>query len=84
MLSSNLFCKSTWKAASSETAFLFIKFIPVQYEGVKAEHDYVRNSIDIFDDSHMGEFVLKRENTIALLQKVTSSDTSIMVVGQEQ
>lgn len=32
----------------------------------------------------MGEFVLKRENTIALLQKVTSNDTSIMVVGQEQ
>jgi aminomethyltransferase len=63
---------------------LFIKIIPIQYEGIKTEHDYVRNSIDIFDDSPMGEFVLKRENKITLLQKATPNEASIMVDGQEQ
>ncbi len=58
--------------------------MPVQYEGVKAEHDYVRNGVGVFDVSHMGEFVLKGENTIALLQKVTSNDVSKMVDGQAQ
>ena len=33
--------------------------MPVSYEGVKAEHDYVRNGVGVFDVSHMGEFVLK-------------------------
>ena len=58
--------------------------MPGQYEGIKAEHDYVLNSIDVFDVSLMGEFVLKRENTIALLQKITTNDASIMVDRQEQ
>lgn len=58
--------------------------MPVSYEGVKAEHDYVRNGVGVFDVSHMGEFVLKGENTIALLQKVTSNDASKMVDGQAQ
>jgi hypothetical protein len=35
-------------------------------------------------NSPMGEFVLKRETKIALLQKVTSNEASIMVDGQEQ
>lgn len=58
--------------------------MPVSYEGVKAEHDYVRTGVGVFDVSHMGEFVLKGENTIALLQKVTSNDVSKMVDGQAQ
>lgn len=58
--------------------------MPVSYEGVKAEHDYVRNGVGVFDVSHMGEFVLEGENTIALLQKVTSNDVSKMVDGQAQ
>lgn len=58
--------------------------MPVSYEGVKAEHDYVRNGVGVFDVSHMGEFVLKGENTIALLQKVTSNDASKMIDGQAQ
>ena len=58
--------------------------MPVSYEGVKAEHDYVRNGVGVFDVSHIGEFVLKGENTIALLQKVTSNDASKMVDGQAQ
>ena len=33
--------------------------MPVQYEGVNAEHETVRNGIGVFDVSHMGEFILR-------------------------
>ncbi|WP_027419420.1 glycine cleavage system aminomethyltransferase GcvT [Crocinitomix catalasitica] len=58
--------------------------MPVQYEGVKAEHEIVRTGVGVFDVSHMGEFLLEGENTIALLQKITSNDVSKMVDGQAQ
>ncbi|MEZ7929789.1 MAG: glycine cleavage system aminomethyltransferase GcvT, partial [Flavobacteriales bacterium] len=39
--------------------------MPVQYAGVKAEHLAVRESIGIFDVSHMGEFYVSGENSLA-------------------
>jgi len=33
--------------------------MPVQYEGVNAEHLTVRNGVGVFDVSHMGEFILR-------------------------
>ena len=39
--------------------------MPVQYEGVNAEHEIVRNGVGVFDVSHMGEFFLKGENALA-------------------
>jgi aminomethyltransferase len=33
--------------------------MPVQYEGVNAEHETVRQAVGVFDVSHMGEFVLR-------------------------
>jgi aminomethyltransferase len=58
--------------------------MPVQYEGVNAEHETVRNSVGVFDVSHMGEFFLKGENALALIQKVTSNDASKLVDGKAQ
>jgi aminomethyltransferase len=58
--------------------------MPVQYEGVKAEHDCVRNGVGVFDVSHMGEFKLKGEKALDLIQAVTSNDASKMVNGQAQ
>jgi aminomethyltransferase len=58
--------------------------MPVQYEGVNAEHETVRTSVGVFDVSHMGEFFLKGENALALIQKVTSNDTSKLVDGKAQ
>ena len=58
--------------------------MPVQYEGVNAEHEVVRNGIGVFDVSHMGEFFLKGENALALIQKVTSNDASKLVNGKAQ
>lgn len=58
--------------------------MPVQYEGVIAEHETVRNAVGVFDVSHMGEFFLKGENALALLQKVTSNDASKVEIGKAQ
>jgi aminomethyltransferase len=58
--------------------------MPVQYEGVNVEHETVRNSVGVFDVSHMGEFLLSGENALALIQKVTSNDASVLEIGRAQ
>jgi aminomethyltransferase len=58
--------------------------MPVQYEGVNIEHETVRNSVGVFDVSHMGEFYLKGKNALALIQKVTSNDASLLHNGKVQ
>ena len=58
--------------------------MPVQYEGVNIEHETVRNSLGVFDVSHMGEFVLKGENALNLIQKVCSNDASVLIDGKAQ
>ncbi|ARV05697.1 glycine cleavage system protein T [Polaribacter sp. SA4-10] len=58
--------------------------MPVQYEGVTAEHLTVRESLGVFDVSHMGEFLVEGENALALIQKVTSNDASKLAIGDAQ
>lgn len=58
--------------------------MPVQYEGVIAEHLTVRNGVGVFDVSHMGEFLVEGPNALQLIQKVTSNDASTLVIGRAQ
>ena len=58
--------------------------MPVQYEGINAEHQTVRKAVGVFDVSHMGEFILKGDNALALIQKVTSNDASKLYDGKVQ
>ncbi|MFT6066092.1 MAG: aminomethyltransferase, partial [Polaribacter sp.] len=58
--------------------------MPVSYEGVTAEHLTVRESVGVFDVSHMGEFLVAGENALALIQKVTSNDASKLEIGDAQ
>jgi len=58
--------------------------MPVQYEGVNAEHLTVRNGVGVFDVSHMGEFFLTGDKALALIQKVTSNDASKLFDGKVQ
>ncbi len=58
--------------------------MPVQYEGINAEHAIVRNGVGVFDVSHMGEFILKGEKALDLIQKVTSNDASKLFDGKVQ
>ena len=58
--------------------------MPVQYEGVNAEHEIVRKGVGVFDVSHMGEFLISGPNALALIQKVTTNDASTLVIGKAQ
>jgi aminomethyltransferase len=58
--------------------------MPVQYAGINAEHEAVRNSVGVFDVSHMGEFILKGEKALDLIQKVSSNDASKLYNGKIQ
>jgi aminomethyltransferase len=44
----------------------------------------VRNAVGVFDVSHMGEFILKGDNALNLIQKVTSNDASVLTDGKAQ
>src|SRR4051812_39694572 len=58
--------------------------MPVSYSGLNDEHHTVRNAVGVFDVSHMGEFILKGENALDLIQRVTSNDASVLVDGKIQ
>ena len=58
--------------------------MPVQYVGINAEHETVRKAVGVFDVSHMGEFILKGEGALDLIQKVCSNDASKLYDGKVQ
>ena len=58
--------------------------MPVQYSGINAEHETVRKDVGVFDVSHMGEFILKGDSALDLIQKVSSNDASKLFDGKIQ
>lgn len=58
--------------------------MPVQYEGVIAEHETVRNGVGVFDVSHMGEFMVSGPQALSLIQRITSNDASTLTMGKAQ
>ncbi|MCX6187554.1 MAG: glycine cleavage system aminomethyltransferase GcvT [Bacteroidetes bacterium] len=58
--------------------------MPVLYGNLIQEHNAVRNSVGVFDVSHMGEFMLKGEKALELIQLVTSNDASKLTDGKVQ
>ena len=58
--------------------------MPISYTGINDEHAAVRNNAGVFDVSHMGEFILKGERALELIQKVSSNDASKLYDGKVQ
>ncbi len=58
--------------------------MPISYSGINEEHQAVRTSAGVFDVSHMGEFMVKGEQALDLIQRVTSNDASKLGAGQAQ
>ncbi|HEY9258784.1 glycine cleavage system aminomethyltransferase GcvT [Chitinophaga sp.] len=58
--------------------------MPISYTGINDEHQAVRTNAGVFDVSHMGEFILKGENALDLIQRVTSNDASKLTAGKAQ
>jgi len=58
--------------------------MPVQYQGVLAEHRAVRTDAGLFDVSHMGQIEVEGPTALELLQTMLSNDVSKLAVGEEQ
>jgi aminomethyltransferase len=58
--------------------------MPLEYSGVINEHMAVREAAGMFDVSHMGEFWIKGDGALSLLQKVTTNNVATLAVGQAQ
>lgn len=61
--------------------------MPVEYPssgGIIAEHNAVRNSVGIFDVSHMGDIRLVGPQALFAVQHITMNDASRLAVGQAQ
>ena len=58
--------------------------MPVQYDVVKIEHSKVRNSVGVFDVSHMGQIFVSGNGSEDFLQYITSNDVSKIKIGKVQ
>lgn len=58
--------------------------MPLQYTGLTDEHLNVRSNVGVFDVSHMGEFMVKGDGALELIQRITSNDASKLSVGKVQ
>ncbi|MEP6465151.1 MAG: glycine cleavage system aminomethyltransferase GcvT [Parafilimonas sp.] len=58
--------------------------MPISYTGINDEHAAVRSNAGVFDVSHMGEFILKGEHALDLIQRVTTNDASKLTNGKAQ
>ncbi len=58
--------------------------MPISYTSVNEEHIHVRNSLGIFDVSHMGEFEISGINSTEFIQRLCSNDISKIEVGRAQ
>ena len=58
--------------------------MPIQYEGLNAEHETVRKAVGVFDVSHMGQFWVKGPKALEFIQWVTSNDATKLADGKIQ
>ncbi len=56
--------------------------MPIQFDGIIAEHDYCRNDVALFDTSHMGEFFFKGDITTSGINEATSVNVEALAVGK--
>lgn len=58
--------------------------MPISYSGIIEEHTAVRKAAGVFDVSHMGEFILKGDKALDLIQRITTNDASKLTAGKAQ
>jgi aminomethyltransferase len=58
--------------------------MPVQYEGIISEHKKVRESVGVFDVTHMGEIEISGKDALNFIQKITINDASKLDEGKIQ
>ncbi len=59
-------------------------YMPVQYIGLREEHNNVRNNVGLFDVSHMGEIRFKGPKALATLEWLTTNEVTKLNDGEAQ
>ena len=58
--------------------------MPIQFEGIIPEHNTVRNSVGVFDVSHMGEVEIRGNDRLKFVNYITTNDASKLALNQVQ
>ena len=58
--------------------------MPIQYEGIVAEHEWTRTSAGLFDVSHMGQLLLSGPDLDAAVEAVLPIDLSTLKLGRQR
>ena len=58
--------------------------MPIQFSGILAEHEAVRQRAGLFDVSHMGEVRIQGNDALAFIQHLITNDASGLELGQAQ
>ena len=56
--------------------------MPIQYEGILAEHRHTRESASVFDICHMGEFIISGQGVKEALMKAVSHSLETLAPGR--
>ncbi len=59
-------------------------YMPVEYKGLRHEHQVVREKVGLFDVSHMGEIRVSGPNALATLEWLTTNEVARLKAGQAQ
>ena len=72
-----------WHRANGARMVEFAGYhMPIQYEGIMAEHHWTRQNAGLFDVSHMGQLILSGEGAAAALEKLCPGDISALTEGK--
>jgi aminomethyltransferase len=72
-----------WHRAKSARMVSFAGYaMPIQYEGIMAEHSWTRENAGLFDVSHMGQLILSGENVAEALEAIVPGDISALKEGR--
>lgn len=58
--------------------------LPVQFSGIRSEHEAVRTRAGLFDVSHMGQLMVTGTDSLSFLQKMMTNDVSKLKPGKVQ
>jgi aminomethyltransferase len=72
-----------WHRAKGARMVAFAGYqMPIQYEGIMAEHLWTRESAGLFDVSHMGQLILSGEGAAEALEALVPGDISALAEGR--
>jgi aminomethyltransferase len=75
----------SWHRAQGARMVPFAGYeMPIQYEGIVAEHNWTRENAGLFDVSHMGQLLLSGPDLDAAVEAVLPIDLSTLKLGQQR